>query len=66
LGWKDAVALEVEEADEGFGLGDAEVIAGEEAEPACSGQEVAEVGFELREAAGHDEADGDVGFRCFR
>ena len=40
------VAFEVEEADEGVGLGDAEVVAGEEAEAAVSGQEVAEVGVE--------------------
>jgi hypothetical protein len=58
-----AVAFEIEEADGGFGLGDAEVVAGEEAEPAVSGQEVAEVGFEALEAARHDEADGDVGIR---
>ena len=46
-GFEDAelpVAFEVEEADEGVGLGDAEVVAGEEAEAAVSGQEVAEVG----------------------
>jgi len=58
-----AVAFEIEEADEGFGLGDAEVVAREEAEPAVSGQEVAEVGLEAMEAARHDEADGDVGGR---
>ena len=57
------VAFEVEEADEGVGLGDAEVVAGEEAEAALSGQELAEVEFEPVEAARHDEADGDVGRR---
>ena len=68
-GFEDAelpVAFEVEEAGEGVGLGDAEVVAGEEAEAALSGQEVAEVGAEPLEAARHDEADGDVGGRGFR
>jgi hypothetical protein len=58
-----AVAFEIEEADEGFGLGDADVVAREEAEPAVSGQEVPEVGLHSLEAARHDEADGDVGGR---
>ncbi len=44
------VACEIEEADEGFGLGDAEVVAREEAEPAGSGQEVPEVGIYSLEA----------------
>ena len=51
---------------EGVWLGDAEVVAGEEAEAALSGQEVAEVGAEPFDAARHDEADGDVGCRGFR
>ena len=55
------VAFEVEEAGEGVGLGDAEVVAGEEAEAAASPQQVAEVGLDAVEAARHDEADGDVG-----
>ena len=55
-----AVAFEVEEADEGFGLGDAQVVAGEEAEPAAPGEELAEVGLEAQEPARHDEANGDV------
>jgi hypothetical protein len=58
-----AVAFEVDEADEGLGLADPEVVAREEAEPAVSGQEVPEVGLYSLEAARHDEADGDVGGR---
>ena len=56
-----AVACAVEGAEEGFGLGNTEVVAREEAEPTVSGQEVAEVGLYSLEAAWHDEADGDVG-----
>jgi len=56
-----ALAFEVEKAHERGGLGDAEVVAREEAEPAASSQQVAEIGLDAVEAARHDEADGDVG-----
>jgi hypothetical protein len=56
LGWK-----EVEQACQRVGFGDAEVVAGEETEPAASSQQVAEMGLDAVEAARHDEADGDVG-----
>jgi hypothetical protein len=55
------LAFEVEEAGQRVGLGDAEVVAGEEAEAAASPQQVAEMRLEAVEAARHDEADGDVG-----
>ena len=63
-GFEDAdlpLAFEVEKAHERVGLGDAEVVAREEAEPAASSQQVAEIGLDAVEAARHDEADGDVG-----
>ena len=41
-----AVAFEVEQAREGVGIGDVEVVAGEEAEPASRREEVAEVRLE--------------------
>jgi hypothetical protein len=56
-----AVAGEVEQAGEGVGVGDAEVVAGEEAEAASAVEEVAEVLLHADDAAPHGEADGDVG-----
>ena len=55
-----AVAFEVEEAREGVGIGDAEVIAGEQAQAAFPREEVAEMLLQAGNAAGLDEADGDV------
>jgi hypothetical protein len=55
-----SLAFEVEKAHERGGLADAEVVASEEAEPAASSQQVAEMGLDAVEAARHDEADGDV------
>ena len=56
-----AIAFEVEEAGEGVGIGDAEVVAGEDAEAAPAVEEIAQVPFEAVDAARQDEADGDVG-----
>ena len=56
-----AVAFEVEELHEGVGVGEAEVVAGEEAEAASLAEEVAEVSFDAADAARHHEADDDVG-----
>jgi hypothetical protein len=58
-----AVAFDVEQPGEGFGLCDPETVARQEAEPAALPQELAEVRLEAIEAARHDEAHGDVGRR---
>ncbi len=53
--------FEIEQADEGVGLGDSEVVAGEKAQAAFSIEKLAEVGVEQIDAASENEGNDQIG-----